>query len=70
MIKTVYEHIYTINIQLMKKYWNRTWRSGTLTKRKVYPMPNPIAPVLPVPPKFIIHSLTQKSLLYNQSEKK
>ena len=59
MIKTVYEHTYTINIQLMKKYWNRTWRSGTLTKRKVYPMPNtPIAPVLPVPPKFIIHSLT------------
>ena len=25
MIKIVYEHICTINIQLMKKYWNRTW---------------------------------------------
>ena len=25
MIKTVYDHIYTINIQLLKKDWNRTW---------------------------------------------
>ena len=37
VLKTVYEHIYTMNIQLMKEYWNRTWRSGTLTKRKVLP---------------------------------
>ena len=28
-----------------------------------------IAPVLPLPPKFIIHSLTQYSLLYNYSGK-
>ena len=37
MIKTVYEHIYTINIQLMKKYWNRTWRSGTLKEEESLP---------------------------------
>ena len=60
MIKTVYEHIYTINIQLMKKYWNRTWRSGYLQREKFTRcLTLLIAPVLPVPPKFIIHSLTQ-----------
>ena len=49
-----------MNIQLMNKYWNRTWKVGHLRGEKFTRcLTLLIAPVLPLPLKFIIHSLTQ-----------
>ena len=67
MIKTVYEHIYTINIQFIEKYWIRMWRSGTLTNRKVHPMPiTTYCPSSPCASYIYIHLLINH--YYNHSE--
>ena len=59
MIKTVYEHIYTINIQLMSTGIVRGEVGHLQRETFTRCLTQLIAPALPAPPKVIIHSLTQ-----------
>ena len=65
MAKKVYEHIYTINIQYIKKWFTYVEKCDTQGEKwDVMSHFSPymrlrIVQVLPMPTRFITHSLTQ-----------